>query len=212
MALTTLPTAALANDAVDNTKLDLADNYAFTGTISGAGGFNLLQTTTVSSSVASVTMGTTSILTSTYKMYCFTGSNIHIDTDGATGHARIIQGGVEKSDSFYRFSRIRMYSGSSTVSGFVSETASRYPDCWGESIGTSAGECTGFLGYLHDPAATDQYKVFYQTQGAQDTSRSQQLVVASYSYTGNTSAVEGIKFYPSSGNIISGTFKVYGLL
>ena len=45
MALTTLPTAAfatgsvgtsqLANDAVDNTKLDLADDYAFTGTITG---------------------------------------------------------------------------------------------------------------------------------------------------------------------------------
>jgi hypothetical protein len=37
MALTTLPTAALANDAVDNTKLDLADNYAFTGTVTGTG-------------------------------------------------------------------------------------------------------------------------------------------------------------------------------
>jgi dihydroxyacetone kinase DhaKLM complex PTS-EIIA-like component DhaM len=37
MALTTLPTAALANDAVDNTKLNLADNYAFTGSVSGAG-------------------------------------------------------------------------------------------------------------------------------------------------------------------------------
>jgi len=35
MALTTLPTAALADDAVDNTKLDLADNYAFTGTVTG---------------------------------------------------------------------------------------------------------------------------------------------------------------------------------
>jgi hypothetical protein len=38
MALTTLPTAALANDAVDNTKLDLADNYAFSGTVSGISG------------------------------------------------------------------------------------------------------------------------------------------------------------------------------
>jgi hypothetical protein len=43
MALTTLPTAALANDAVDNTKLNLADNYAFTGTVTGAGGGKLLQ-------------------------------------------------------------------------------------------------------------------------------------------------------------------------
>ena len=33
-----ISTAKLANDAVDNTKLDLSDNYAFTGTITGAGG------------------------------------------------------------------------------------------------------------------------------------------------------------------------------
>tara|TARA_R100000329_G_C7575591_1_gene203887 strand:- start:75 stop:737 length:663 start_codon:yes stop_codon:yes gene_type:complete len=32
-----ISTAKIANDAVDNTKLDLTDNYAFTGTISGAG-------------------------------------------------------------------------------------------------------------------------------------------------------------------------------
>lgn len=33
-----ITTAKIANDAVDNTKLDLTDNYAFTGTVSGTGG------------------------------------------------------------------------------------------------------------------------------------------------------------------------------
>jgi len=33
-----ISTDKLADDAVDNTKLDLADTYAFTGTVSGAGG------------------------------------------------------------------------------------------------------------------------------------------------------------------------------
>ena len=37
MAVTTIPTAGIADDAVDNTKLDLADNFAFTGTVTGAG-------------------------------------------------------------------------------------------------------------------------------------------------------------------------------
>tara|TARA_A100001037_G_scaffold26437_2_gene21469 strand:- start:3005 stop:4174 length:1170 start_codon:yes stop_codon:yes gene_type:complete len=32
-----ISTSKLANDAVDNTKLDLTDNYSFTGTITGAG-------------------------------------------------------------------------------------------------------------------------------------------------------------------------------
>lgn len=36
MSVTTIPTAGIADDAVDNTKLDLAANYAFTGTVTGA--------------------------------------------------------------------------------------------------------------------------------------------------------------------------------
>jgi len=36
-------TAQLVADAVDNTILDLAGNYAFTGTVSGAGGGKVLQ-------------------------------------------------------------------------------------------------------------------------------------------------------------------------
>jgi hypothetical protein len=37
MTVTTIPKAGITDDAVDNTKLDLASNYAFTGTVSGAG-------------------------------------------------------------------------------------------------------------------------------------------------------------------------------
>ena len=36
MALIRVSTNGIADDAVDNTKLDLADNYAFTGTVTGA--------------------------------------------------------------------------------------------------------------------------------------------------------------------------------
>ena len=39
-------TAKIADDAVENTKLDLTADYAFSGTISGAGGGKLLQTQT----------------------------------------------------------------------------------------------------------------------------------------------------------------------
>ena len=35
MALSVIKTASIAADAVDNTILDLSDNYAFTGTITG---------------------------------------------------------------------------------------------------------------------------------------------------------------------------------
>ena len=71
IADTAISTAKIANDAIDNTKLDLTDNYAFTGTITGAGDeadFVHLITTTVSSTVASVDFGS-SYITSTYKIY-----------------------------------------------------------------------------------------------------------------------------------------------
>ena len=58
MAVTTIPKAGITDDAVDNTKLDLTSNYAFTGTISGAGrvlqqqfaNFNLSGASTTSTS------------------------------------------------------------------------------------------------------------------------------------------------------------------
>ena len=51
MALSTIGTNSIADDAVGNTKLDLTANYAFTGTVSGAAEDNLvkLASTTISS-------------------------------------------------------------------------------------------------------------------------------------------------------------------
>ena len=43
MPISKIDTAALAADAVDNTILDLAANFSFSGTISGAGGGKLLN-------------------------------------------------------------------------------------------------------------------------------------------------------------------------
>ena len=55
-----ISTAKIANDAVDNTKLDLSANYAFTGTITGAGGGKVLQVVSnASDTVTTVTNGAT---------------------------------------------------------------------------------------------------------------------------------------------------------
>ena len=43
MALTKILEGGIADDAVGNTKLDLSENYAFTGTVTGAGGGKILQ-------------------------------------------------------------------------------------------------------------------------------------------------------------------------
>ena len=57
MPISKIDTPALKADAVDNTILDLASNYAFSGTVSGAGGGKLLQ---VARTVLATTVETSS--------------------------------------------------------------------------------------------------------------------------------------------------------
>ena len=67
MSKTQIPTNGIADDAVGNTKLDLTANYAFTGTITGAGGMVLVDNGNSSTSAASLSLQ--SKFTSTYTNY-----------------------------------------------------------------------------------------------------------------------------------------------
>ena len=73
MAVTTIPKAGIADDAVDNTKLDLASNYAFTGTVTGAG--KLINTSRVLYTSGTITMNTGSTITDTGVDHNYTGSS-----------------------------------------------------------------------------------------------------------------------------------------
>ena len=66
MAVTTIPTAGIADDAVGNTKLDLTENYAFTGTVTGAtaGAYEVINSSTSTS-------------TSTFEVTGFDNGNNH---------------------------------------------------------------------------------------------------------------------------------------
>ena len=74
MALSKIDTAGLAADAVDNTILDLAGNYAFTGTVTGAGSEGLvhLETQETTTAVASIKFGS-DVFNTTYDRYYVVG-------------------------------------------------------------------------------------------------------------------------------------------
>ena len=63
MTVTTIPTAGIADDAVGNTKLDLSENYAFTGTVTGAG--KVLKITTSAYESVTSTSGSTFVAVTT---------------------------------------------------------------------------------------------------------------------------------------------------
>lgn len=65
----------MALSKIQAESMNLADTFAFSGTVSGAGGMELLQTQTASSDVANITF-TSTVLTSTYSTYFVTGKII----------------------------------------------------------------------------------------------------------------------------------------
>ena len=174
------------------------------------GGFVLLQTTVASAS-ASITMGSAALLSSTYKKYMIVGSNIKPATDNVDGNVRISIATAVKSDAFYDWTRVFMYSGSVTVSGVVGTVGTFFDKMFGQSCGNAAAESTSFILYIDDPAATDSNKLIECTCIAVDLTPNTQQNRVGGRYTNSVAAVDGIQFYFSSGNITSGTFKLYGI-
>jgi hypothetical protein len=211
MALNTLPAGAFADDAITADKINLANNFAFTGTVTGTPtGLTFLQGVDADNSAAAITIGSSSLLSSTYKVFMLQGINLTMATDTANMHVQFIIGGSTKNDAYYSYVRTRMYAGSSTVSGYASQGDTQIPYV-GESMGTSAGENGYFTAYLYNPSDTNDYKTFQMISGTQDSSRDQQQNVTSGTYKADTGAVTGISFFSSSGNIAAGRFNLYGV-
>ena len=191
-AITALPTAAALTD----------------------GNFTLLTTATASSSA---TLDFTSSIDSTYKEYIFKYIDIH--------PASVAQLTVNFRDGGSDFDATK------TTSAFNpyhleddSAAALIYREAWdlaqstsdqiiAQELGNGNDECA--VGYLHlfDPSNTTFVKHFigvtnyYQQFGGTGPFG---LYYAGYCNT--TSAIDGVRFKMSSGNIDAGTIKMYGVL
>ena len=77
MAITRIIKPSITDDAVDNTKLDLSSNYAFTGTITGTPN-NLVQVSQVN--ISGSAYAHNSIFTSDYDTYFVTLDQIGFNT------------------------------------------------------------------------------------------------------------------------------------
>ena len=156
------------------------------------------------------------VLDSTYPIYKFEFINIHPSADGAglTLNLSIDSGSnynVTKTTTFFRARHSEAGSGTELiyVAGHdVAQSTGTARMC--ENIGNANDE-TG-SGYLHlfNPSSDTFVKHFmsvWSTYNSNDYARQENMA----GYGNTTSAINGIQFAMTSGNIDSGTIKLYGI-
>ncbi len=96
IADTAVSTAKIADDAVGNTKLDLTANYAFTGTITGAGDLSVGVSQTWTDVTSSRAVGTVYTNSTGRPIFC-----VFIGTTGTSAGCNWEVGGVAGSQQVY---------------------------------------------------------------------------------------------------------------
>ena len=190
-AITALPTAAALTD----------------------GNLTLLTTVTASSSA---TLDFTSSINSTYNSYVFKYIDIHpASIQQLTVNFR--DGGSD-FDATKTTTAFNPYHNEDGTDGSVS-----YRTAWdlgqstsdqiiAQELGNGNDECASGFMYLYEPSSTSKVKHFigttnyYQQFGATGS-----FGVQYGGYCNTTTAIDGVRFKMSSGNIDSGTIKMYGV-
>ena len=176
------------------------------------GALNLLSTQTASSSA---TIDFTSGIDSTYKVYMFKYYNIHPATDNVKFNVNFRDGdtnfdAVKQTSAFYAYNNET--SGDTTLSysagGDLVNSTSAHSLVL--SMGNDADECCSGSLFLFNPSSTTFVTQFF----SQTSSYSYQNYTYDWKtagYCNTTSAIDGVQFSMSSGNIDSGTIKLYGV-
>ena len=184
---------------------------ALPDSVSG-GGLNLISTQTASSSS---TISFTSGLDSTYKEYIFKFINIHPSVDGEKFEFNF----SSDSGSNYNVTKTStvfyaVHSEDGSASSLTYDTYSDLAQDTGfqriQFIGNQNDECLSGTLHLFDPSNTTFVKHYMGV--ANDYINTDRSVNPYYAGYGNTtSAIDAVQFKMGSGNIDSGTIKLYGI-
>ena len=184
---------------------------ALPASISG-GALNLISTQTASSSA---TISFTSGIDSTYKEYIFKFINIHPSVDGEKFEFNF----SSDSGSNYNVTKTStvfyaVHSEDGSASSLTYDTYSDLAQDTGfqriQFIGNQNDECLSGTLHLFDPSNTTFVKHYMGV--ANDYINTDRSVNPYYAGYGNTtSAIDAVQFKMGSGNIDSGTIKLYGV-
>ena len=176
------------------------------------GKMTLLQTQTASSSSS---IDFTSNIDSTYPIYVFKFINIHPATND-TGFMVGFRDGSTAYDASKTTTAFRSFhdeansSTNLTYYGSVDQANATGFQYLTGGTGNGNDECLSGILHLFEPSSTTFVKHFIaRTQEYNAGDASQEYYMAGYCNT--TTAIDGVQFKMSSGNIDSGTIKLYGI-
>jgi len=195
----------MALSKIQAESMNLADNFAFTGTVSG-GGMDLLLNDTISSAVAQYDISSTYI-NSTYDDYELLFNLVPV-TDSVRLYLRIFSGGVVQTGTIYAYETASL--SSSTYDS--TNTASVFPLQRG-NIGSDTGEhITGRIRFQNVNTTDFSFALSgFCNQANTGGNHEANAVAGMLREASNGVTVNGCRLYFSSGNIESGTVKLYGL-
>ncbi len=186
------------------TKKDTIANVLALATPSG---LVLLQTQTASSSP---TIDFTSIyITSTYKEYILDYINVVPQNDDVQTYIRFSQAASFLSGgSDYTYSCAQVVVATQSGAGTTTDRI----QIGSNGVGNASGESTSGRIILCDPTQSGVNKTILISSGHTLADGTLQKTEAIGKLVVNTSAIDGIRFLFSSGNITSGIFKLYGVV
>ncbi len=181
-----------------------------TSVVSAAGGSLVYLSTVTASASATVDIETT--FDSTYDAYLIVVSGL-LTANAAPGlYCRLKVGGTYQTAN-YHFVNIYAQSGSATPSADVSLSAAAINFGWSTIGGGASPRSSDFNIRILNPSSTTLEKsVILEGRTIRgDNNFNEISFKCSGRYTGGTTALTGVRIYAGSGNIASGTFRLYGI-
>lgn len=175
------------------------------------GGWQLIDVQTASTSA---TLDFTKGINSTFDMYMFVLTNILPATDGAGLQLRVSEdaGSNWQSDATdYEYHFELRKSSSATPSSVNSQGATSIL-ITAATIGSAAGEALNGTVYAHGPASTTNHMFRYDVVYMSNDATAELFQSTGVGVRNDaTTAITGVRFLMSSGNITSGSIAMYGL-
>ena len=178
------------------------------------GGWQLLDTSSITSASVAPTIGSSAIFTSDYDQYKIVVTGLDTGQTGQNNHFKMmIDDSLKSAD--YSYATTEYKSDVTSGAGALEEVCSNSDSSIYLSAGNSAppGHFSSFQMYTHSPTSTTEYKSIY-FQGAGHQVAGVRMAWGLGAYRGNyNEPLTGITFVrETDGDFQAGKFQIYGLL